>query len=127
MKLNTKKILETISNAIETFIAIIIILGIILVILGLFRDIYTAEQDLLNNTLKFDFQMFLSNALKLVIGIEFVKMLIKHTPESVIDVLLFAVARKLVVDSVSTIDLGIGVLSIILLFILKKYISNTTT
>ena len=34
----------------------------------------------------------------LVIGIEFIKMLIKHTPGSVVEVLLFALSRHMVLE-----------------------------
>lgn len=39
------------------------------------------------------FQAVLEQAFNLVIGIEFIKMLAKHTPGSAIEVLLFAMAR----------------------------------
>ena len=40
------------------------------------------------------FNNYLSIAFNFVIGIEFIKMLCKHTPETVIEVLLFAIARQ---------------------------------
>jgi hypothetical protein len=52
-------------------------------------------------------------------------MLIKHTPESVIDVLLFAIARQMVVYQERTLDLLIGVAAIVGLFLTKKYLSDT--
>ena len=72
-----------------------------------------------------DFDRILSSVLTLVIGVEFIKMLCKHTPETVIDVLLFAIARQMVVYSERTLDLLIGVAAMLGLFLTKKYLSDT--
>ena len=40
---------------------------------------------------------FLERALDIVIGIEFIKMLAKHSPGSVLEVLLYAIARHMIV------------------------------
>ena len=61
-------------------------------------------------------------ALALVIGVEFTKMLYKHTPDTVIDVLLFAVARHMVMYHERTMDMLIGAVSIAGLFAAKKYL-----
>ena len=72
--------------------------------------------------LEMEFDRILSVTLNLVIGVEFTKMLIKHTPESVVDVLLFAIARQMVVYHERTLDLLIGVLAIAGLFAIKKFL-----
>jgi hypothetical protein len=48
------------------------------------------------------FQDFLGYAMTLVIAIEFIKMLLRHTPGSIIEVLLFAMARKLIITKENT-------------------------
>lgn len=68
------------------------------------------------------FNGILSIILTLVIGVEFTKMLCKHTPEAVIDVLLFAIARQMVVYQDSVLDLLIGMASIVGLFAAKKFL-----
>jgi len=73
--------------------------------------------------LAMEFERILSVMLNLVIGVEFTRMLIKHTPESVIDVLFFVIARQMVVYHESTLDLLIGVAAIAGLFVSKKYLS----
>jgi len=74
--------------------------------------------------LAIEFERILSMTLNLVIGVEFTKMLVKHTPDSVIDVLLFAIARQIVVYHERTLDLLIGVAAIAILFAIKKYLSD---
>ncbi|MCI9140697.1 transporter [bacterium 1XD42-8] len=68
------------------------------------------------------FNSFLASALNLVIGIEFVKMLCKHTPETLIEVLMFATAREMVVEHLKTYETLIGILAIALLFAIRKYL-----
>ena len=68
------------------------------------------------------FNSFLASALNLVIGIEFVKMLCKHTPETLIGVLMFATAREMVVEHLKTYETLIGILAIALLFAIRKYL-----
>ena len=46
----------------------------------------------------FSADAFFADAMTIVVGIEFVKMLMLHTPRAVTDVLLFAIARQLVVN-----------------------------
>jgi hypothetical protein len=69
-----------------------------------------------------DFDSFLSAAFALVIGVEFTKMLFKHTPETVIDVLLFAIARQTVIYHERTLDLLIGAIAVAGMFAAKKFL-----
>lgn len=61
---------------------------------------------------------------ELVIGIEFVKMLAKHTPGSAIEVLLYTIARTLIIDHSSMLASLLGVVSIAILFAVRKYFSD---
>jgi hypothetical protein len=72
--------------------------------------------------LNMDFDRVLSVSLALVISVEFIRMLCKHTPETVIDVLLFAIARQIVVYHDAPIDMLIGVAAIIGLFAAKRFL-----
>ena len=68
------------------------------------------------------FNNYLSIAFNFVIGIEFIKMLCKHTPETVIEVLLFAIARQLIVEHMTIFQNLIGVIAIAGLFATRKYL-----
>ncbi|MCL2719047.1 MAG: hypothetical protein FWE14_09745 [Lachnospiraceae bacterium] len=69
-----------------------------------------------------DFESILTLVFNLVIGIEFTKMLIKHTPETVLDVLLFVIARQMVVLGEGNFNILLGVVAIIGIFATKKYL-----
>ena len=65
---------------------------------------------------------FLGQSLSLIIGIEFIKMLIKHTPGAAIEVLLFAIARQLIVLHNSMLETLFGILAMAGVFAIRKYL-----
>ena len=65
--------------------------------------------------------IFLQRALDIVIGIEFIKMLAKHSPGSSLEVLLYAIARHLVVGHDSAVENLLSVGAIALIFIVRKF------
>ncbi|GAE01898.1 hypothetical protein CBO05C_1588 [Clostridium botulinum B str. Osaka05] len=68
------------------------------------------------------FQKFLSHLLLLVIALELALMLVKHTPNSVVEVMLYAIARKMLVYASSALEIFLGVLSLAVIFFIKKYL-----
>lgn len=64
----------------------------------------------------------LDDAIILAIGAELIKMLCKHTPETVIEVLAFALARQLIVGHVAPWENLITVVSIAILFAVRRYL-----
>lgn len=64
----------------------------------------------------------LDKSMTLAIGVEFIKMLCKHTPATVIEVLLFAIARQLVVMHTSPFENLLTVISISVLFAVRKFL-----
>ena len=71
---------------------------------------------------KIEIEGFLEKVMLLAIALEFVKMLCKHTPSTVIDVLLFAIARQMVVEHTSTLENLIGIVALAGLFATRKYL-----
>lgn len=72
----------------------------------------------------FQLEAFMKTVLTLVVGIEFAKMLILHTPESVLEVLLYAVARQIVIYHDSALENLVGVLAVGVIFAIRKYFSK---
>ena len=69
-----------------------------------------------------DVMYYLESAMTLAIGIEFVKMLCTHTSETVIEILLFAISRQMIVEHLSTTETILGVGAIAGLFAVRKYL-----
>lgn len=64
---------------------------------------------------------FLTRALDIVIGIEFIKMLAKHSPGSVLEVLLYAIARHMIVGHEDAVQNLVSVVAIALIFIIRRF------
>ncbi|WP_067840951.1 hypothetical protein [Amphibacillus sediminis] len=104
--------------AIEVFLATLIIIAVL--ISGIALVISVVQQDTLTHLLDYDnFQSLLSYLLMLIIGLELALMLIKHKPSNVIDVMIYAIARKMLIYSTATIEMLIGVIALGILFIIK--------
>ena len=65
--------------------------------------------------------IFLQRALDIVIGIEFIKMLAKYSPGSSLEVLLYAIARHMVVGHESALENLLSVSAIALIFVVRKF------
>ena len=65
---------------------------------------------------------FLTRALDIVIGIEFIKMLAKHSPGSVLEVLLYAIARHMIVGHEDALQNLVSVLAIALIFVIRRFL-----
>jgi hypothetical protein len=119
MKKNLEnKLLSSIANYFEVVIAIIILLIVATRTVEIVAEVFGFNLVIL----QLSFERILSMTLALVIGVEFTKMLFKHTPESVLDVLLFAIARQVVMYHERTMDLLFGIVAIAGLFAIKKYL-----
>ena len=119
--MTTKKVLhylDRITQIIEIIIALSLLIVIAIRVVEIFADMLGFQLIVLTVGI----ESILSTAFTLVIGVEFTKMLYKHTPETVIDVLLFAIARQTVIYYDRTIDMMIGVVSIAGLFAAKRYL-----
>jgi cytochrome b subunit of formate dehydrogenase len=103
----------------EAVLALIIITGIIIGSIDLVRYFKMFYESPPLETFSL-VRTFLGHALTLIIGLELVTMLVTHTPSSVIEVLLYAVARKMIIESKSMLDILIGVVAIGLLFFINK-------
>lgn len=103
----------------EICFAIIILIVIALSGIRLINELINVH--ILDMNITF-FREFLSAALSLVVGAEFVKMLCQHSAQTVVEVLLFATARQMVVEHLDMTETLIGVIAITLLFAVHKYL-----
>lgn len=67
-------------------------------------------------------QSRLNDAYYIIIGIEFIKMIAHHTLDSVIDVMMLAVARQMIVEHAGPIDNLLAVAAVAILFVVRKYL-----
>lgn len=69
-----------------------------------------------------DYSILLKRAMDIIIGVEFIKMLCRHNMDSVIEVLMFTMARHLIVLETTMLDGLICIIAVSLLFVVRKYL-----
>ena len=119
MRKKLQDIMFEVSYLFEILISIIIGIAIIafgvrLVLTGI--DVITSTSDVSALV------TILDDAIVLAIGAELIKMLCKHTPETIIEVLAFALARHLIVTPTSALENVITVVAIAILFAIRKFL-----
>ncbi|MBU5255744.1 hypothetical protein [Tissierella praeacuta] len=67
-------------------------------------------------------QGLLTHILLLVVGLELALMLITHSAGNVLEVILYAIARKMLISSSNTMDILLGVISLAIIFAVDKYL-----
>ena len=107
------------ASVIEIAISIIVLIAIVIAGIQVVREVFSLAGDPKAHE---GFTVFLGHAFNLIIGVEFIKMLAKHTPGSAIEVLLFAIARQMVVEHTSPLENLIGIVTIALIFAIRKFL-----
>ena len=110
----------------EIFLSILILLGVLLVAVEIIFNLAHSYSALFQGAFTFDIKHFMGLIIELIIAVEFVKMISKHTPESTIEVLLFVIARKIVIDEPAYQEIVLGVLAIGALFVIKRFFTQKT-
>ena len=105
---------------IELFVSIAVLIALIVFSAGLIYKFYTVV--ILNNGDPEFLSEFLGSAFQIVIGVEFIKMLCKHTPATVVEVLMFAIARQMVVEHSTPLENLICILGITILFAIRRFL-----
>lgn len=124
MKRQLNDIIYSISRYTEMALSAIMLIVIIVLIVPMVYDFLKVP--LLDITPE-QFTGFLGNALTLLIGVEFVKMLAKHTAENLLEVLMFAIARQMVVEHLNMLETLVGVIAIAVIFAVRKYLLLKTS
>lgn len=112
-------ILHEIAFYLELVAALLVVILIIFQVVGLGIDMFS-DVSVLSDSEHFTY--FLELALNIVVGIEFLKMLCRHNMDAVIEVLLFTLARHLIVNQHSMVEGLLCIVSIAILFIVRKYL-----
>lgn len=103
----------------EIIIALMVIVAAIIAMIHLFSELLVYAN---NPKDPKGFSNFLEVSFNVIIGLEFLKMIIKQTPGSVVEVLLFAISRQLIVYHASAVENFLGVLAIAVLFLVYRYL-----
>ena len=109
--------LMKVSSYLEIVCALILIVAILIAFVPVPHNLYSLYLD--NG---FDLSDFMKKSFDLVIGVELLKMFCRHDLDSVVEVLLFAVARQVIIEHTSMVDNLLCMLSVAILFCIRKFL-----
>lgn len=118
MKERINTFLKKLTSILEIVIAFILAAGIIIMLIQLVMSFANLPD--LNKYPNYD--DLLTTCFNLIIGVEMIRMLYLHTPETVFEVLLFAIARYIIIDHASPLNTLLGVIAITVLFATRKFL-----
>lgn len=110
---------EHIMDAFEILLSLIVSVGFVLSLIPMIREMPSLISVSEGGTA---YHLFLEYAFNMVVGIEFLKMLSKHSLGSVLDVLTFTIARHMILDSAGALENLLSIISISLIFLVRKYV-----
>lgn len=119
-----KKIIRKIAHLLESFLSLIILIGVFLGSLDMVKVLWDAYFVNGGNMGYEEFNSLLGHIILLVIGIELVTMFTLHSSKALLEVLVFAIAHKLILmpKGQGMGELLLGVIGIGCLFAIKKYL-----
>lgn len=117
-KIKAQEALYGVSTLFEIIVGIVLLVALFTSLIGLVRDISPAQLMQDPN----QFSNFLSIAATLVIGVEFVKMLCNHTMGAVLEIMLLAIARQMIVEHTTPVENLIAVISVAILYMVRKFL-----
>jgi hypothetical protein len=121
MKERISNRLCSIANTLEMILAVFIGIGILLGFIDVFkylREIYVSDIDISYDL----FRNFLSYILILVVGVEFILMLLTHSIKTIGELVVFVIARKMLVYGHSMLDMVLGALAIAIIFATIRFL-----
>ena len=107
------RIINKICDILELLVAVTVVLGLVysfLIYLPFGLEVLMRSGDTT------EFLVFLEDMFNLVVGIEFIKMLCKPSADNVIEVLVFLIARHMIIGTNSAVDIALSVLSVAVLY-----------
>ena len=110
--------LELIGRFLERLMAIIVICAVVVAIAALWDPFY---EFLTHRTESDLFMDYLDRVINIIIGIELFKMLIKPGAGTVLEVMMFCIARHMIVHETTAVENLLTIVGVGLIFAIKKY------
>lgn len=117
-----KKVMQTACTILEMIAAVLVLIGIILSVISVIKDVSIFRSLMAELSA---FKYYLEEVFTIVIGIEFLAMLCRPNSDNVMEVLIFLVARHMIVGDTSVYEDFVSVISVALLCVLRRYLKNT--
>ena len=109
-----QKTMTRMTNGIELAVSLLVIAGIVFYLTGLPSHFMAVPSEGLGSYLQYLFDI--------LIAVELIRLLCYHELTSMVEVLMFAVSRQVIIGHQSLLDNLIAVLSITILFAVRKFL-----
>ena len=106
------------ASLLEVIISVLVLTGLVISSVPVAREMLSLWQSGSTDA----FQTFLGHAFNRVSSIEFIKMRAKHSPGSALEVLLYAIARNMILGHGTAAENLLGVAAIGLIFVIRKFL-----
>ena len=116
-----RKRLYQVSEGLELIIALVAVVGVVIAAVNLFPELLVYWQNRTNG----EAFIFLDAVFDVVIGVEFIKMLCKPSSQNIMEVLIFLIARHMIVQKTSALEDLLSVVSIGILFFFRRFMLAT--
>lgn len=117
MKQFLRNTMKNVAAYVELFLSAVLVFVIVVLIIKLIGQSFF---DIWHDKIKLEYYM--EYIMSLAIGVEFVKMLCTHKPGTIIEVLLFATARQMIVEHLNVYETLVGIGAIASLFAIRKFL-----
>lgn len=110
--------LKHVAETVEMILGVIILFYCVVSTVG---SVFTIDMDQLFRSAAY-LQQQLSNACLIIIGIELIIMITSNSVDAVVDVMLLAVSRQMIVEHSTPLENLLTVVAVVLLFVIRKYL-----
>ena len=107
-----------VASFLEIFLALMLALALVVCSIQVIPTIFQLRVNMETVSV---FRVFLEALFELVIGVEALKLLCKHTPGSALEILLFTIAREMIVNHTTPEQNLLVVLSIAVIFAIRRF------
>ncbi|EFR44510.1 transporter associated domain-containing protein [Streptococcus pseudoporcinus] len=111
---------KEVSDYLEMILSFILMLAMAFFAFALLQDMTGFMSSSIDDLELFD--LVLARAMALAVGIELIKMISNPSPKTVIEVLLFALTRQLIVDHPNMLNFLFGIIAVAVLFAIRRYL-----
>ncbi|EGJ27763.1 hypothetical protein [Streptococcus porcinus] len=111
---------KEVSDYLEMILSFILMLAMVFFAFSLLKDMTGFMSSSVDDLELFD--LVLARAMALAVGIELIKMISNPSPQTVIEVLLFALTRQLIVDHPNMLNFLFGIIAVAVLFAIRRYL-----
>ncbi len=109
------------SHVLEVIMGLFVLVAIIINGITVMQEFGTFWSDRMTEGA---FMGFLEQVLNLVIGVEFLKMLLRPNTDTILEVLVFVIARHMVVKTTTSLEDLLSVVSVGVLLMIRKHFGN---